>query len=53
MPLYRSSGTWSEVCTLPAGNGLFSEEAIVLLASELSERGEKRNPRLGTGKKGQ
>ena len=47
VPLYRSSGTWSEACTLPAGNGLFSEDVIVLLASELSERGEKRNPRLG------
>lgn len=37
MPLYRSSGTWSEACTLSAGNGLFSEEAIVLLAAKLSE----------------
>ena len=53
MPLYRSSGAWSEAYTLPAGNDLFPEETLVPLASELSERGEKRNPRLGTGKEGQ
>lgn len=37
MPLYKSSGTWSEACILSAGNDLFSEAAIVLLAAKLSE----------------
>lgn len=35
VPLCRSSGTWGEACTLSAGNGLFSEAAIVLPAAEL------------------
>lgn len=50
MPLYRGSGTWSEACTLSVSRKwLFREKAIVLLATELLEKGEKKLPGWGQG----
>lgn len=42
MPLYRSSGTWSEACTLSAGNGFSLKKPLFcLLLSYQSEEREK------------